>query len=334
MPRALITGITGQDGSYLAEHLLALGYEVFGVVRQVSGDNTQRIQHLIDRLTLLQGDLLDQGSLVRAVQQARPDEVYNLAAQSFVGRSWKEPVHTAEVTGMGALRVFEAVRLVHRTARVYQASSSEMYGYAADATPSARGPFEPHSPYGTAKLFAHHSALTYRQSFGLHMSTGILFNHESPRRGAHFVTRKITRGAARIHLGSAEPLLLGNLQARRDWGWAPDYVRAMHAMLQLDEPVDLVLGTGRSHSVADLAAAAFDRVGLDWREHVEVDPALVRPAEIEVLTGDPSPARELIGWEPSLSFEEMVGLMVDAELALLRGGPLASWGASTTSGVS
>lgn len=320
--RALITGITGQDGSYLAEHLLELGYEVFGLVRQVSSDATARLRSVRDRVTLLRGDLLDQGSLYRAVDASRPDEVYNLAAQSFVGRSWTEPVHTAEVTGLGALRVLEAVRERAPGARVYQASSSEMYGYAAGGPVSVDGPFVPHSPYGTAKLFAHRTAHVYRASHGVYAACGVLFNHESPRRGAHFVTRKICRGAARAHASrSAEPLPLGNLDARRDWGWAPDYVRAMHLLVQLDDPTDVVVGTGVSHSVRELAAAAYGSVDLDWERHVVVDPALVRPAEIDVLTGDPAQARELMGWAPEVGFEEMVARMVQAERELLRAGP-------------
>jgi GDPmannose 4,6-dehydratase len=311
--RALITGITGQDGSYLAELLLSLGAEVFGLVRRTSDPKLTRIAHLVPRLHLLDGDVLDQASLVRALATARPDEVYHLAAQSFVGRSWAEPVHTAEVTGLGALRMLEALRIAAPEARFYQASSSEMYGNARPPV-AADGPFHPRSPYGTAKLFAHSSAVNFRESFGLHVSCGILFNHESPRRGAEFVTRKVAIAASRAAQGDHEKLLLGNLDARRDWGWAPDYVQAMHRILQEDRPGDWVIGTGRSHSVRDLCAAAYGAVGLDWEAFVRVDPKLVRPAEIDALVADPSPAAERLGWRPSVTFEGMVERMVRAEL--------------------
>lgn len=317
MKRALITGITGQDGSYLADHLLDLGYQVWGVVRQTSAGESPALARLRDRVEVIQGDLLDQGSLSRAVRQSRPDEVYNLAAQSFVGRSWNEPVHTLEATGMGAVRLFEAVRDHAPEARVYQASSSEMYGYAAAGPVDATGPFLPHSPYGVAKVMAHHSAAVYRRSHGLHVSCGILFNHESPRRGPHFVTRKVCRGAALAALGHSEPLALGNLEARRDWGWAPDYVRAMHLLLQHPEPLDMMVATGVSHSVRDLARVAYAAVGLHWEDHVRLDQAQLRPAEIPNLTGDPTAAAELLGWRPEVDFGEMIRRMVLAELERL-----------------
>jgi GDPmannose 4,6-dehydratase len=316
MPSAFITGVTGQDGSYLAEQLLAEGYEVTGLVRRSSSAHPWRIQHLTD-LKLVDGDMLDQGSLLRAIEESKPDEVYNLAAQSFVGRSWREPVHTAEVTGIGALRVFEAVRLLRPQARIYQASTSEMYGGVGTGEATAQGPFAPRSPYGSAKLFAHTTAINLRESYGMFIATGILFNHESPRRGLEFVTRKICAAAARHAAGDERPLELGNLDARRDWGWAPDYVDAMVRMLRADEPLDLVVGTGRSHSVADLCAAAYASVGLDWKDHTVVNPAFVRPADIEELVGDYSEAEAAIGWRPSVSFEEMVRRMVEAEVARL-----------------
>ncbi|HMV70325.1 MAG TPA: GDP-mannose 4,6-dehydratase, partial [Myxococcota bacterium] len=296
MTSALITGVTGQDGSYLAELLLARGYSVYGLVRRSSSADAWRIAGIRDRLTLLDGDLLDQGSLLRAIEESAPDEVYNLGAQSFVGRSWREPVHTAEVTGLGALRVLEAVRALRPQARVYQASTSEMYGDLGDRPATADGPFAPRSPYGTAKLFAHTTAIAYRASYGMFVATGILFNHESPRRGVEFVTRKVCRAAARAAAGDPEPLRLGNLDARRDWGWAPDYVEAMWRMLQHERPLDLVVATGETRSVRDLCAAAYGCVGLDWRDHVRADASLLRPADIGALRGDPGPAREAIGW--------------------------------------
>ena len=313
MTSALITGITGQDGSYLADHLLALGYEVHGVVRRSSTPGYGRIAHILDRITLHDGDLLDQGSLVRAVAAAGPHEVYNLGAQSFVGRSWTEPVHTAEVTGLGAVRLLEAVSIAAPDARVYQASTSEMFGNAPSDRIGPDGPFHPRSPYGTAKLFAHTSAVNHRESYGRFVACGILFNHESPRRGAEFVTRKICAGAARARGGDRTPLMLGNLSARRDWGWAPDYVDAMHRMLQVSEPTDLIVATGVSHSVRDLCRVAFGAVGLEWEAHVQVDPALVRPAEVDTLVGDPSRAESLLGWRRTVDFEEMIRRMVAAE---------------------
>lgn len=321
MRRALITGITGQDGSYLAEYLLSLGYEVFGLVRAVSGGEHPHLAPLRGRVHLLQGDLLDQGSLDRAVLAARPHEIYHLAAQSFVGRSWDEPAHTLEVTGMGALRVFEAARNHAPEARIYQASSSEMFGYAAAGPVTTEGPFRPHSPYGVAKLMAHELATVYRRSHGLFVSAGLLFNHESPRRGPQFVTRKVCRAAALAGLGQREPLFLGNLDARRDWGWAPDYVRAMHLLLQADQPHDLMVATGVSHSVRDLVDLAYRSVNLDYREFVRIDPAQVRPAEIPELVGDPSAAEALLGWRPEVRFEELVARMVAAETARASADP-------------
>lgn len=325
--RALITGVTGQDGSYLAELLLERGWEVYGLVRRTSTFQPWRIQGLLDprpagrRLVLLDGDLLDQGSLIRAMEVSRPDHIYHLAAQSFVGRSWSEPLHTAEVTGLGALRVFEAARTVCPQARIYQASTSEMYGDQCGRPATADGPFRPRSPYGTAKLFAHTTAIAWRESFGMFISTGILFNHESPRRGLEFVTAKVARAAALAREGSREKLRLGNLAARRDWGWAPDYVEAMHRMLNHDAPLDLVVATGQSHSVEDLCAAAYGSVGLDWRDYVEADASLLRPNDIGALIGDPQPAADAIGWTATVGFAELVGRMVAANLALSSASP-------------
>ncbi|MGC6491205.1 MAG: GDP-mannose 4,6-dehydratase [Myxococcota bacterium] len=318
MKRALITGITGQDGSYLAERLLAEGTAVFGLVRRGSTDGLQRIAHLTEDVTLLDGDLLDAGSLLRAVEESQPSEVYNLAAQSFVGRSWREPVHTAEVTGLGALRMLEAVRFAAPDAHVYQASTSEMYG-GTKGRVTASGPFHPRSPYGSAKLFAHASAVNYRESYDMHVSCGILFNHESPRRGGEFVTKKVARSAARIKAGLDQTLALGNLDARRDWGWAPDFVDAMVSMVRAEHPEDYVIGTGVSHSVRDLCEAAFRAVGLEWQEHVVVDQGLLRPADVDVLVGDYSRVEEALGWRPTVTFDEMVSRMVQHEVAVLRG---------------
>jgi len=298
----------------LAQWLLDHDYEVWGLVRRSSDASLWRIEHLLDRLHLQEGDLLDQGSLMQGLQEAKPHEVYNLAAQSFVGRSWREPVHTAEITGLGALRVLEAVRFACPEARVYQASTSEMYGNLGETPPTATGPFQPRSPYGTAKLFAHMSAINARESHGLFVANGILFNHESPRRGLEFVTQKICDGAARIAKAGSGSLGLGNLDARRDWGWAPDYVEAMWRMLQADEPLDLMVATGVSHSVRDLCRIAFGCVGLSWEDHVHVDPAFYRPAELHTLTGDPEPAAQAIGWRPKVSFEEMIRRMVAARV--------------------
>ena len=315
--RALITGITGQDGSYLAELLLAEGYEVAGMVRRASTESVERIEHLLDRVTLVQGDLLDQASLVRVIEESEPHEIYNLAAQSFVPTSFRQPVLTAEFTAIGATRMLEAIRTAAPEARFYQASSSEMFGHALESPQTERTPFHPRSPYGVAKVFAHHATVNYREAYGLFAVSGILFNHESPRRGLEFVTRKITDGAARIKLGLAEELRLGNLDARRDWGFAGDYVRAMWLMLAEDEPADFVVGTGEGHSVRDFVDAAFAHAGLDPAEHVVEDEALLRPADVDNLVADSTLARERLGWTPATSFEELVTLMVDADLARL-----------------
>ena len=317
MPKALITGVTGQDGSYLAELLLAKGYEVVGVVRRTSHHSYERIEHLIDRLEIVAADLLDQHALTQVIQQARPDEVYNLAAQSYVPTSWTQPVLTGEFTALGVTRILEAIRLAHPSARFYQASSSEMFGRVQETPQTERTSFYPRSPYGVAKVYGHWITVNYRESYGIYAVSGILFNHESPRRGIEFVTRKVTDGVARIKLGLATELRLGNLDARRDWGFAGDYVDAMWRMLQQPEPRDYVIGTGVSHSVRDLVEAAFSHVGLDWEKHVRVDPNFIRPAEVDVLTGDASKARAELGWEPTVSFRELVAMMVDADLARL-----------------
>jgi len=316
--RALITGITGQDGSYLAELLLEQGYEVFGLVRRSSSANLARIQHLLPRLHLVQGDLLDQSSLMRALSESRPQEIYNLAAQSFVPTSFDEPVHTAEITGIGVTRLLESMRHVAPKARFYQASTSEMFGDASETPQRETTPFHPRSPYGVAKVYAHWITVNFRESYGLFATSGILFNHESPRRGTEFVTRKITRAAARIALGLETQLVLGNLDARRDWGFAGDYVEAMWMMLQHRTPEDFVIATGETHTVRELCEVAFARVGLDWRKHVVVDAAHVRPAEVDLLIGDAGKARATLGWNQKVSFKELVEMMVDADLEALR----------------
>ncbi|HEU4828167.1 MAG TPA: GDP-mannose 4,6-dehydratase [Gemmatimonadales bacterium] len=318
MPKALITGVTGQDGSYLAELLLEKGYEVVGVVRRTSHHSYERIEHLIDRLEIVAADLLDQHSLTQVIQRSRPDEVYNLAAQSYVPTSWTQPVLTGEFTALGVTRILEAIRLAHPAARFYQASSSEMFGRVQETPQTERTSFYPRSPYGVAKVYGHWITVNYRESYGLYAVSGILFNHESPRRGIEFVTRKVTDGVARIKLGLATELRLGNLDARRDWGFAGDYVDAMWRMLQQPEPRDYVIGTGISHSVRDLVEAAFSHVGLDWEKHVRVDPDFIRPAEVDVLTGDASRARAELGWTPTVSFRDLVAMMVDADLARLE----------------
>ena len=320
MPRALITGITGQDGSYLGEFLLDKGYEVFGVVRRASTENFARIEHLRGRITLLQADLLDQLSLIDALEKARPDEVYNLAAQSFVPTSWQQPVLTAEFDAVGVTRMLEAIRLVDRGIRYYQASSSEMFGKVREVPQRESTPFHPRSPYGVAKVYGHYITVNYRESYGLFACAGILFNHESPRRGKEFVTRKISDGVARIKLGLSTELRLGNLDAQRDWGFAGDYVRAMWMMLQHHEPGDYVVATGEAHSVREFTELAFRHAGLDWQKYVSEDPALRRLAEVDHLIGDSSKARETLGWKPLVSFAELVRLMVDADLAALNGG--------------
>lgn len=317
MPTALITGITGQDGSYLAEFLLERGYTVVGVVRRTSHDSYERIGHLLDRIRIVPADLLDQHSLTMVIRDVKPDEIYNLAAQSFVPTSWSQPVLTGEFTALGVTRILEAIRLAHPAARFYQASSSEMFGKAQRVPQDETTPFYPRSPYGVAKVYGHWITVNYRESYGLYAVSGILFNHESPRRGLEFVTRRVSDGVARIKLGLATELKLGNLEARRDWGYAGDYVRAMWLMLQQPEPDDYVVGTGRTHSVRELVELAFGHVGLDWRRYVKVDPALVRPAEVDVLQADPSKAKRVLGWEPTVSFEELVAMMVEADLERL-----------------
>jgi GDPmannose 4,6-dehydratase len=315
--RALVTGITGQDGSYLAELLLDKDYEVFGMTRRASTENVERIGHLIDRITLLQGDLLDQSSLASALRDARPTEVYNLAAQSFVPTSWNQPVLTAEFTAVGVTRLLEAIRAVDPGIRFYQASSSEMFGKVREVPQTEQTPFYPRSPYGVAKAYGHYITVNYRESHGLFAVAGILFNHEGPRRGLEFVTRKISDGVARIKLGLASELRLGNLDAKRDWGFAGDYVEAMWMMLQQDEPADYVIASGEEHSVQDFVEIAFEHAGLDWERHVATDPAFLRPAEVDHLVGDASKARRELGWEPKVSFRDLVELMVDADVERL-----------------
>jgi GDPmannose 4,6-dehydratase len=317
MPRALITGITGQDGSYLAELLLEKGYEVFGVVRRTSHHSYERIEHLLDRVEIVAADLLDQHSLTVVLQEVRPDEVYNLAAQSYVPTSWTQPVLTGEFTALGVTRILEAIRLVHPSARFYQASSSEMFGKVTETPQRETTRFYPRSPYGVAKVYGHWITVNYRESYGLYAVSGILFNHESPRRGVEFVTRKVSEGVARIKRGLATELRLGNLDARRDWGFAGDYVDAMWRMLQQPEPRDFVVGTGIAHSVRELVEIAFSHVGLDWQRYVVQDPRFVRPAEVDLLLADPSRARSELGWVPRLPFEDLVRLMVDEDLRRL-----------------
>jgi GDPmannose 4,6-dehydratase len=315
--RALITGVTGQDGSYLAELLLSKGYEVVGVVRRTSHHSYERIDHLLDRITIVPADLLDQHSLTVVLQETRPDEVYNLAAQSYVPTSWSQPVLTGEFTALGVTRILEAIRLAHPSARFYQASSSEMFGKVAQAPQRETTPFYPRSPYGVAKVYGHWITVNYRESYGLYGVSGILFNHESPRRGIEFVTRKVTDGVARIKLGLATELRLGNLDAKRDWGFAGDYVDAMWRMLQQPEPRDYVVGTGVAHSVRQLVEIAFTHVGLDWQRHVVQDPKFVRPAEVDLLLADPTRARTELGWVPRISFETLIRTMVDEDLRRL-----------------
>ncbi|MBN1916991.1 MAG: GDP-mannose 4,6-dehydratase [Verrucomicrobia bacterium] len=314
MKRALITGITGQDGSYLAELLLEQGYEVFGMVRRSSLEKFERLNHIRSRITIVQADLLDQLSLIEVIRQANPDEIYNLAAQSFVPTSWTQPVLTAEFTAVGVTRVLEAIRQVNPKTRFYQASSSEMFGKVREVPQNENTPFYPRSPYGVSKAYGHYITVNYRESYGLFAVSGILFNHESPRRGLEFVTRKITNAAARIKYGLQKELRLGNLDAHRDWGYAGDYVRAMWLMLQQDEPGDYVIASGKAHSVRDFVEAAFGYAGLDWRKYVTTDPALLRPAEVEHLIGDSTKARTVLGWEPEVDFEGLVKLMMDADL--------------------
>jgi len=312
--RALITGITGQDGSYLAELLLTKGYEVHGMVRRSSSENFERIDHLRDRVRLHQGDLLDQYSLSLLLEQAQPDEVYNLAAQSFVPTSWSQPVLTGEFTALGVTKVLEAIRHTRPKTRFYQASSSEMFGKVREVPQTEATPFYPRSPYGVAKVYGHHITVNYRESFGLYAASGILFNHESPRRGLEFVTRKVTDGVARIKTGKAKTLGLGNLDAKRDWGFAGDYVEAMWLMLQQDRAEDYVIATNEAHTVGELCEIAFSHVNLEARDHVVLDPAFVRPAEVDLLIGQPAKARAKLGWEPKVNFRQLVEMMVDADL--------------------
>jgi GDPmannose 4,6-dehydratase len=318
MKRALITGVTGQDGSYLAELLLGKGYQVYGLVRRASTENFERIEHLREHLQLVQGDLLDQTSLLEALEESRPDEVYNLAAQSFVPTSWNQPVLTGEFTALGVTRLLEAVRRFDPTIRFYQASSSEMYGKVQETPQSETTAFYPRSPYGVAKVYGHWITVNYRESYNLFACSGILFNHESPRRGLEFVTRKISDGVARIKLGLAKELRLGNLEAKRDWGFAGDYVRAMWLMQQHEKPDDYVVGTGETHSVKEFVATAFACADLDWQKYVVVDQRFFRPAEVELLCADPAKARRILRWEPEVSFHELVRMMVEADLQRLK----------------
>jgi GDPmannose 4,6-dehydratase len=317
-PTALITGITGQDGSYLADFLLTQGYRVVGMVRRSSTENFERIEHLRGRIEIRQADLLDQLSLITLLREVRPREVYNLASMSFVPTSWEQPVLTGEFTALGVTRMLEALRLVDREIRFYQASSSEMFGKVQETPQTERTPFYPRSPYGVAKVYGHWLTVNYRESYNLFACSGILFNHESPRRGKEFVTRKITDGVARIQAGGATTLPLGNLQAHRDWGYAGDYVEAMWRMLQQPTPDDYVIATGQSHSVQDFCELAFARAGLRWQDHVVVDPALVRPAEVDLLLGDATKAKRVLGWAPQVSFQQLVTMMVDADVERYR----------------
>jgi len=326
MPRALITGITGQDGSYLAEHLLSEGYEVYGLIRGQANPKRQQVEELLPDVRIVEGDLLDQASLIGCVQRIQPDEVYNLAAISFVPLSWNQPELTGEITGLGVLRMLEAIRIVTGASqsrsgsadgiKFYQASSSEMFGKVRQSPQNETTGFYPRSPYGVAKVYGHYITVNYRESYGIFACSGILFNHESPRRGASFVTRKISLGAARIKLGKQAKLQLGNLESKRDWGFAGDYVRAMHLMLQQPQPDDYVIGTGTAHSVKDFVELAFRHVGLDWERYVEVDPQFFRPAEVDHLLADASKARRVLGWEPRVSFAELVAMMVESDLKL------------------
>jgi GDPmannose 4,6-dehydratase len=317
--RAIITGITGQDGSYLAELLLDRGYEVVGMVRRSSTVNFERIAHLQDSIEFAHADLLDEGSLISILREHRPDELYNLAAQSFVQTSFSQPVLTGETTALGVTRVLDAIRTVDPSIRFYQASSSEMFGKVQETPQTETTPFYPRSPYGVAKVYGHWITVNYRESYDLHASSGILFNHESPRRGLEFVTRKITHGVAQIKLGRASELRLGNLDARRDWGFAGDYVEAMWLMVQQDEPGDFVVSTGETHSVREFCEVAFAHAGLDYRDHVVQDERFMRPAEVDLLVGDAARARDVLGWKPRVTFAELVSMMVDADLALLSG---------------
>ncbi|MCJ7667878.1 MAG: GDP-mannose 4,6-dehydratase [Anaerolineae bacterium] len=319
MKKALVTGITGQDGSYLAEFLLEKGYEVIGMVRRTSTVNFDRIKHIQEKVTIVPGDLLDQVSLIELLQEHPPQEVYNLAAQSFVPTSWNQPVFTGEVTALGVTRLLDAIRIVDPEIRFYQASSSECFGKVRESPQNEETPFYPRSPYGVAKVYGHWITINYRESYNIFACSGLLFNHESPRRGLEFATRKISYGAAKIKLGLANELRMGNLEARRDWGYAGDYVRAMWLMLQQEKPDDYVVATGEAHSVRDFLEEAFGYLALDYRDYVVVDPLFIRPAEVDYLVGDATKAREVLGWEPTVSFPQLVRMMVDADLALLSG---------------
>jgi GDPmannose 4,6-dehydratase len=323
LPKALITGITGQDGSYLAEFLLERGYEVIGMVRRSSTINFHRIASIQDKVTLVPGDLLDQVSLIHLLEEHRPDEVYNLAAQSFVQTSWSQPVFTGEATALGVTRLLDAIRIVDPRIRFYQASSSEMFGKVVEVPQTEDTPFYPRSPYGVAKVYGHWITINYRESYNLHAVSGILFNHESPRRGLEFVTRKISHTVARIKRGLTNELRLGNLDARRDWGFAGDYIKAMWLMVQHDRPVDYVIATGETHSVEQFLDLAFSHVDLDWRQYVVQDPRFMRPAEVDLLVGDPGKAGRELGWEPAVTFPELVRMMVDADLQMLQDGVTA-----------
>ena len=314
MKRTLITGITGQDGSYLSELLLDKGYKVYGLKRRTSTENYENIRHILNEIEFISGDLSDQSSLIQAVKLSKPDEVYNLGAQSFVADSWPQPVYTAEVTGLGVLNMLEAVKMEMPDARFYQASSSEMFGKVVETPQKETTPFYPRSPYGAAKVFGHWITINYRESYDLFACSGILFNHESPRRGIQFVTRKVTDAVARIKCGLQSELRLGNLDAKRDWGFAGDYVKAMWLMLQQEKPDDFVVATGKTHTVRDLVAIAFNHVGLEWQDYVIQDPVFMRPAEVDLLLGDPQKAKEELKWEPKVSFEELIKMMVDRDL--------------------
>jgi GDPmannose 4,6-dehydratase len=321
--KALITGITGQDGSYLAELLLSMGYEVFGLVRRTSTVKYERIRHIQDRITLIPGDMSDQTSLTRALQACMPDEVYNLAAQSFVQTSWSQPVFTGDVTALGVTRMLDAILTVNPKIRFYQASSSEMFGKVQEVPQRETTPFYPRSPYGVAKVYGHWITVNYRESYNMHASSGILFNHESPRRGLEFVTRKVTYHAAKIKLGLANELRIGNLDAQRDWGFAGDYVRAMWLMLQQDTPDDFVVATNKTHTIERLLEVAFGAVDLNWKDYTVQDPAFMRPAEVDLLIGDPEKAGRILGWEPEVSFEQLIQMMVEADLQLIKSGEMA-----------
>ncbi|MDL1892253.1 GDP-mannose 4,6-dehydratase [Sphingobacteriales bacterium CHB3] len=320
MKKALITGVTGQDGSYLAELLLAKGYQVTGMVRRASTENFERIEHIRTKIKIAQADLLDQLSLIDLIEEAQPDEIYNLAAQSFVPTSWIQPALTGEFTALGVTKMLEAIRLMNRKIKFYQASSSEMFGKVLEIPQTEKTPFYPRSPYGVAKVYGHFITVNYRESYDMFAVSGILFNHESPRRGLEFVTRKITDAVARIKLGLAKELRLGNLDAKRDWGFAGDYVEAMWLMLQQKEPQDFVIATGETHSVREFAQIAFDHVGLNWKKYVKVDKKFFRPAEVDQLVGSPNKAKRILGWKPRVNFEGLVRMMVDADLARLQNG--------------